>query len=155
MKTRLVVRTWGMTTSSNLVCDVQHMGDSFSLVLHVKPVPASRPRVGRWGTYYGKTYKTYREAAEGAIPLSSEPPLTGTLGCTVVFVCHRPKTTKRITPVGDLDNHLKAILDAIVGHPQRPKGYIGDDDQITHIDATKRWVTEGEEPHTLVTIGKI
>jgi Holliday junction resolvase RusA-like endonuclease len=131
------------------------MGDSFSLVLWVKPVPASRPRVGRWGTYYGKTYKAYRVAAEEAIPSCTTTPLTGELGATIEFICHKPKTTKRVTPMGDIDNHLKAILDAIVGHPKRPKGYMNDDDQIAHIDARKRWVRDDEEPHTTVTIGRI
>ena len=144
-----------MTRSSNGLCEVQHMGDSFTLCLRSRPVPASRPRVTRWGVYYTKTYTTYRKEAKGAIPLCRHDALEGELGATIEFVCYKPKTTKRITPLGDIDNHVKAILDAIVGIKKEPKGYINDDDQIAHLIASKRWAVEGEEPHTLVTIGKI
>lgn len=77
------------------------------------------------------------------------------------FVCHRPKTTKRNNPRGDIDNHIKAILDAIVGQKAtkkqkcRLKHYISDDDQITEISALKRWVHPGEEPHTRITIEQL
>ena len=34
------------------------------LTLLGQPVPASRPRVTRWGTYYGKNYTRWRKAAD-------------------------------------------------------------------------------------------
>lgn len=122
------------------------------LTVYVPPVPASRPRVTRWGTYYTKTYKSYREAADAAIPRSINPPLTGNLKVTIDFACHRPPTTKRLSPRGDIDNHIKAILDSVVGHKKNPKGYITDDMQITELYALKRWVLTGEEPHTRIKL---
>jgi len=122
------------------------------LTVLVPPVPASRPRVTRWGTYYTKTYKAYRVAAEAAIPQSKNVTLEGNLKATIEFVCHRPKTTKRICPRGDIDNHMKAILDSVVGHKDNPKGYIQDDMQITHVIATKRWAIQDEQPHTRIRI---
>jgi Holliday junction resolvase RusA-like endonuclease len=131
----------------------------FTLLLPIKPVPASRPRVTRWGVYYSKTYKEYRDAAHAAIPVCEERMLTGELGATIEFVCHRPKTTKLVSPRGDIDNHMKAIFDAVVGQaakkkqPCRLKKYIGDDELISHVDASMRYANENEEPHTVITIG--
>jgi Holliday junction resolvase RusA-like endonuclease len=81
------------------------------------------------------------------------------LGATVEFICHRPKTTTMVSPRGDIDNHLKAIFDAVVGQSAtkkqacRLKGYIGDDELISHVDARMRYAKAGEEPQTIITIG--
>lgn len=136
-------------------------GRQVNLTVYVPPVPASRPRVTRWGTYYGKTYRAYREASDAAIPKSVNPPLAGNLKATIEFVCQRPKTTKRICPMGDIDNHMKAILDAVVGQkatraiPCRLKGYIEDDMQIVDVEATKRWAIQNEQPHTKIRIEQV
>lgn len=137
-----------MTTSSNSepYAEVTERGDYMSLRLFCVPTPASRPRVTRWGTYYGKTYKAYMQAADTAIPTASHT-LEGNLRATVEFVCLKPKTTKRLNPRGDIDNHLKAILDAIT-----KKNYWHDDDQVVEITALKRWQHKGEQPHTRITI---
>ena len=111
------------------------------------PVPASRPRVSKWGVYYGKTYKAYMKAAEDAIPQASEPFTVGNLMVDIEFVCDLPKATKRLCPRGDIDNYVKAILDAIT-----KKGYWHDDDQVVVLTAVKRWCTSGEDPHTTVKI---
>lgn len=131
----------------------------FTLELRLKPVPASRPRVTRWGTYYLKTYKEYKDAAHAAIPVCKEDTLTCELGATIEFVCHKPKTTTMVSPRGDIDNHMKAILDAVVGtsatkkQPCQLKHYIKDDELISHVDARMRYAEPGEEPHTVITIG--
>lgn len=145
--------TTEMTTSSEVVRRRAH--GRFTVCLPFPPVPASRPRVTRWGTYYGKTYKNYRQLADKAIPVSDKSPLLGNLRAVVEFVCRRPKTTKRLNPRGDIDNHLKAILDAITGTKKKPKGYWLDDDQIVEVTALKRWVQPNEEPHTRITIEQL
>lgn len=144
--------------SSNPRATIKATTSRVEVVLFCVPVPASRPRVTRWGTYYPKTYKTYKDDADQAIPLSNLPPLEGNLRATIEFACVKPKTTKRSNPRGDIDNHMKAILDAIVGQSAtkkqacRLKHYINDDDQITEVHATKRWVHADEEPHTRIVI---
>lgn len=155
-----------MKRSSN-TADVRYVRDEagnyvgFTLTLHVKPVPASRPRVTKWGTYYLKTYKDYKDAAHAAIPVCVLPTLTGELGATIEFVCHKPKTTKLVSPRGDIDNHIKAIFDAVVGTSAtkkvecRLKKYIKDDMLISHVDAKMRYTEDGEEPHTTITVGLI
>ncbi len=142
-----------MTTSSKGV--IKRWDGGLSIILPFPPVPASRPRVTKWGTYYGKTYKEYRELADKAIPQATARTLTGNLHCTVEFVCHKPKTTKRTNPRGDIDNHLKAVLDSVVGTKKKPKGYINDDDQIVEVKAVKRWPEDGEQPHTYIVLQEI
>lgn len=137
------------TTSSKLArATVESRSGTTTLRLYTPPVPASRPRISKWGTYYGKTYKAYMQAADAAIPAC--PPkqkLTGLVRTDVEFVCAKPKSTVRACPLGDIDNHLKSILDAVT-----KKGYWNDDDQIVQCKASKRWVTRGEEPHTTIKI---
>lgn len=147
-----VILTTRMKRSSDPRATVKRVGRRIRLTLFCVPVPASRPRVGRWGVYYTPTYKQYKADAAKAIPLSTEPPLEGNLNASIEFVCYRPKTTKRSNPVGDIDNHLKSILDAMVGHKKHPKGYFHDDDQIISLTAVKRWAEPDEEPHTRITI---
>jgi Holliday junction resolvase RusA-like endonuclease len=138
-----------------------HRDGGFTIVVDVPPVPASRPRVTRWGTYYLKTYKAYRDASDQAIPKSTRPALEGNLKATIEFACHRPPTTKRENPRGDIDNHVKSILDSVVGHAATKKrkcglkGYIIDDMQITELYALKRWVHPGESPHTRIRIEQL
>lgn len=131
---------------------MERVGRKLRLTLFCVPVPASRPRVTRWGTYYTKTYKAYKVAADKAIPHSFKPPLEGNIKAIIEFACLRPPTTKRSNPRGDIDNHIKSILDAVVGTKKNPKGYINDDDQIVELQAIKRWVHKNEEPHTKITM---
>lgn len=131
---------------------MRHADGGFTLVVCVPPTPASRPRVTRWGTYYTKTYMAWRTLADQAIPKSTKPALEGNLNALIEFVCQRPKTTKRACPRGDIDNHIKAILDAITGTKKNLKGYWNDDDQVTELHATKRWAEPSEEPHTTIRI---
>jgi Holliday junction resolvase RusA-like endonuclease len=51
-----------------------------------------------------------------------------------------------IGPKPDIDNFLKAALDAVT----KVGGYWEDDHQIVWVTANKRWCHEGEEPHTTV-----
>ena len=37
------------------------MRTTLSLTFNINPVPASRPRVTRWGTFYGKKYKEFKK----------------------------------------------------------------------------------------------
>lgn len=119
---------------------------SSELRVDLAPVPASRPRVSKWGTYYTGTYKQWIKDAEATIP-EADVTFEGNLSVTLDLVAARPKTTKRDNPRGDIDNYIKAVLDALT-----KKGYWNDDDQIVHLYAHKRWPTPGEEPHFRVRI---
>lgn len=133
----------------------------FTLTLFIRPVPASRPRVTRWGTYYLKTYKTYKDAAYEAIPVCTEQTLDCELLAEVEFICYHPRTTKMVSPRGDIDNHLKAIFDACVGKAAttkvkcKLKRYIKDDELISQVDATMRYAEPQEVPRTIITIRRM
>lgn len=113
------------------------------------PVPASRPRVTRWGVYYTKTYTTWREMAERATPrgelnLSADVPLLVVIESVVL----KPRTSKLKRPKGDVDNYAKAPMDCIT----QAEGYWYDDEQIIHLLSSKRFANPGEEPRTLIEI---
>ena len=110
--------------------------------LELNPVPASRPRVSKWGTYYGKKHQAFRSEAlallsemreEGILP---EVPMSGKLRVWVVFSIKKPKTTKLATPRGDIDNYMKLLLDCC-------NGIIWEDDQqIAQINAFKNYASD-------------
>lgn len=118
------------------------------LRVDLNPVPASRPRVTRWGTYYTKTYKNWMAEAAKLIP-EPRAKLEGNLEVFVSIVVDKPKTTKRSNPRGDIDNYLKAIFDALT-----KAGYWIDDDQITKLEAVKRFTEKDELPHFGVNISQ-
>lgn len=107
------------------------------LVLWVEPVPASRPRVSRKGfAYYSKSYNKFRQAATTALGAIKKPkgcPVAGPIAVVVHFYCKRPKNPSNPYPIGDIDNHLKSILDALNEWAWH------DDVQIVKIEATKRY----------------
>lgn len=122
------------------------MESSRTVVLPVNPVPASRPRVSKWGVYYGKTYKQWMKDADENLPVARAT-LEGEVRCELEFIVQRPKTTKRSNPRGDIDNYIKSILDALT-----KKGHWKDDDQVVELVATKRYTQGDEQPRTVAKI---
>lgn len=117
-----------------------------SLIIPLNPVPASRPRVSRHaGVYYLKTYSTWMKQAALYLP-KGEPVFTGPVAVAVQHFVKRPKTTKLSAPRGDVDNYLKATLDAIT----KCGAAWSDDDQVVTLIGTKRFTVE--EPRTEVII---
>ena len=116
-------------TISNTDITLEKIGDSpknWRIFIPILPVPASRPRVCRWGTYYGKRYTEFRKIADTLLQAVEWPrvfPLGGLLAVSVTFTVPRPKTTKRLSPRGDVDNYFKT-LDSLNGTVWK------DDDQI-------------------------
>jgi Holliday junction resolvase RusA-like endonuclease len=121
----------------------------FSLFLEVKPVPAARPRVSRWGTYYPKTYTKWMKDAFAAAP-SRDEKFEGPLAVMVEQVCAKPKTTERLWPTGDVDNHAKGPLDVLT-----KKELWHDDDQIVVLTVIKRYAEPGEDVGTHVHVAQI
>lgn len=119
------------------------MTTSRSFFFEVIPVPASRPRVTRWGTFYGKKYQQFRLDMEKALTQTRFSPtlLTGDLWVEIEFIVPPPKTIRRTTPRGDIDNYVKGPLDSMTKH----EGFWNDDDQIVHLEASKRYQKENEK----------
>lgn len=133
--------------------DLRGSSEPLSFFIPVNPVPASRPRVTKWGTYYAKTYKNWM--AEALKVTIEEPPapqlselLLGPLRVHLSFLVKKPITTKRDFPRGDLDNYEKAVLDHITKHCN----VWVDDDQVVQLSSRKRFATSNEKPGILVMV---
>lgn len=120
-----------------------------SVVFPFDPVPASRPKVSRWGVYYGKTYKNWKQLAEDYLAPGDTgiAPTDGVL-VVIIAVAKRAKTSKAVFPNGDVDNFAKGPMDVIT----KATGYWGDDKQVTWLLSGKRFAEPGEEPRTEVHI---
>ena len=108
------------------------------LQLDVKPVPASRPRVSKWGTYYGKTYKAFRKAMEKELSGWEDEPIAGAIRVVMCFRCQKPKKPTKLWPRGDIDNYVKAVFDSFNGIVW------GDDDQVLQVQAEKLYAHDGK-----------
>ena len=106
----------------------------------IEPVPASRPRVTKWGTFYGKRYEKFRREMREVLRAYPEAPLDGPLFIELAFFIPPPKTTKRGWPRGDIDNYIKGPLDSMTKHG----GFYSDDDQIVFVTATKHFTKDDE-----------
>lgn len=127
-------------------------GDTTEIVLRVPPVPASRPRVSRWGTYYGKRYTKWQQAAAEALRglRWHQGPEACDFHVAVHSVCHKPPTGRLLRPVGDVDNYIKGPLDAIT----KAELIWLDDKQIITLQGTKRYALGSESPHTYMKISR-
>jgi Holliday junction resolvase RusA-like endonuclease len=121
---------------------------TWDLYLPISPVPAARPRVGRYGTYYPPKYKQWKTMAEAMLLDLETSVAVVTIPVFVAthVVAPRPKNPANDYPSPDLDNYIKAAWDAITS-----AGLIWQDDkQIVAMYGTKRWADAGEEPHVRV-----
>lgn len=126
------------------------MAKKIKIIIPGQPVPASRPRVTRWGVYYGKIYKNWMKEAHKNIP-EGPGELPGPLEVTTEAIFKKAKTSKLLYPRADNDNLEKAAWDAIttVG------GYWKDDNDIVKNHTTKRFAGPDEEPCFIVEIKQL
>jgi len=122
------------------------IGCTHSTTFYIAPVPASRPRVTRWGAYYGKKYTAFKNDMKELVVDMVK--VDGLLSVSLVFwVPMAASWSKKkkaandlqwCTNNADIDNYIKAILDAM-------NGYAYDDDrQVVRITAEKRWAVAGK-----------
>lgn len=108
------------------------------------PIPLARPKFCGRRAYLPARSREYRElvqvAVQSVMTRRRIPPLTGELRCRLSFY-RRFKTTAR--NFGDIDNHVKAILDALNGL------LFADDAQIVSLTAEK--FTDRQRPRTVIT----
>ena len=130
------------------------MKTTISLTFNINPVPASRPRVTRWGTFYGKKYKEF-EREMGVMLIESDRPslvnpvlwLEDLISADMTFFVPMARSwskKKKSLKNGqfcdnnaDLDNYEKAILDSLNGI------YFNDDRQIVQQKSQKIWAETG------------
>jgi len=137
--------------------------NQIDLLFNINPVPASRPRVTRWGTYYGKKYKQFK-LEMGLLVLESDKtnsvnPITwldGLISADMTFFVPMAKSwsnKKKSSKNGqfcdnnaDLDNYEKSILDSLSGI------YFHDDRQIVKQKSKKIWADQGYIDITLAEV---
>lgn len=98
--------------------------------------------MSRWGVYYPKKYREFKAALAAAFIAVARPslPRDGPCRVEVEIVAPRPKSTKLPFPKPDIDNYLKAVLDAATG------SIWTDDWGVRESFTTKRWTEKGEKP---------
>lgn len=124
----------------------------WEVYLPLPPVPAARPRVSRWGTYYPKTYANWKKQAEQQLAATGvRENVDGPVYVCAHAVVKRPAKPTRDYPYPDVDNFAKAALDAIT-----KSGVLWvDDHQVVVLHTSKRYARPGEEPHTLLQISTV
>lgn len=125
------------------------MKKEYIFEITIRPVPASRPRVGKNGTYYTKTYSNFRkEMSKYLEQFKENKEYSINENCLFSvefeFICPSPKKKTIKTPRGDLDNFMKGPLDCITYNCIVWK----DDTQVSEITATKRF-TEANESNKI------
>lgn len=124
--------------------------------IEVEPVPASRPRVSKWGTYYPKKHTAYAETLKTI--LDNVPPMEhrGPIEVSMMFVMPRYKTSDSPVHRADIDNLTKLPLDCLTSSKDGDKPRFWDDDCLVSVmKSYKRFAREDEEPHTRVKIKPI
>jgi Holliday junction resolvase RusA-like endonuclease len=120
------------------------------LKIPLNPVPASRPKVPRYGkVYYGKRYTQWRKDATVLVSEASST-RDSLLSATVVFAVERSKTGLLTSPVGDGDNYEKAVYDLL-----QAKKYMMDDRQIVEGHWIKTFVPYGEPGYTEIVLKEL
>lgn len=129
------------------------MAKTFKLFVPVKPVPASRPRVTRFGTFFSKNYTDFRnEFYRFLSPIKKKYPTTdSTYSVDILFVCKKPKNPSNDYPIGDVDNYLKGPLDALT----KCEMFWKDDIQVITLSGTKRYQHKNEDAGMHITIKEL
>ena len=110
------------------------------LKIPLRPVPAARARIPRYGKpYYPKTYSKWIADADKLVKESTLA-LAEPLRATCLFLIPRSKTSKLIVPVGDGDNYEKGLYDML-----QKKGFLSDDKWIVTATWRKRFLPFGAE----------
>lgn len=113
-----------------------------NLYIPVRPVPASRPRVTRFGTYFSKNYEDFRNECYAFLTkIKKQYPQTSSKYIVEIeFICRKPSKPANEYPIGDIDNFLKGPLDALT-----KVGMLWVDDvQVVDLRGTKRYQKQGE-----------
>ena len=131
------------------------MKNTIYLTYNINPIPASRPRVTRWGTYYGKRYSNFKKEMKERTSYESRENLKNTViwieglifADMTFFIPMARSWSKKKKSLkngefcdnnADLDNYEKAILDSLNGI------YFKDDRQIVSQKSKKIWADKGK-----------
>jgi Holliday junction resolvase RusA-like endonuclease len=110
--------------------------------IKIKPVPKGRPKFGRGFAFTPKKTRDYENALKDELSkimtsLSSNP-FDCSIEIDLCFLLLKPKKPSNPYPSGDIDNYIKAFLDAANGV------LFLDDKQVCSLSAKKSYVNENE-----------
>jgi len=128
--------------------------DQVAFTVDKQPVPASRPKVAKFGVYYPKSHTEYREWLMKELKTLPEFPTEGVVEARLLFVMPPYKGSDYPTHRADTDNLSKLPFDCMtksVTEAGQPR-YWKDDNLIVSHMAFKRFCRAGESPHTKVRI---
>lgn len=135
-----------------MLFDFEAFDEPQYLYIPIPPVPASRPKVARFSTYYPKRHQQYIKSFANFIavmpPQWNYLPEDKRLFVIIEFACQRPKKPTNPIPRYDIDNLMKLPLDCMTSSDMFWK----DDFQIEAIVARKRYAEPNEESHTKVQV---
>jgi len=123
---------------------------------NIAPVPASRPRVTRWGTHYSKRYTQFRKDFAALLDEFDTQLQLGLLSIRLDFFLQIPKSWSKKKKLAkeskyadnnvDIDNLCKAVLDGLEGR------YYFNDNQIVMIRARKYYSNNARVEFELLPI---
>ncbi len=127
------------------------------IVLEMRPMPAPRPRVTKFGTYNDPRYTAYKQAVALQCRRYFKEPISGAVKMELVFQFKTPKSWSKKrqaeairrgyhTQKPDGDNLEKGIKDALNGI-----AYI-DDAQVAEVNKVKVW---GDRDMILIDISSL
>lgn len=126
--------------------------------IEAEPVPASRPRVTTRGvSYYPKKHTAYAEYLKQALKGVEVTHDSGPVEVRLLFVLPKYKTVDREVSRIDVDNLAKLPLDSMTkvkAEDGQPLFWL-DDSWVVSLRVSKRFVRDGEQPHTKVRIKSI
>ncbi len=122
----------------------------FSQRFDINPIPASRPRVARWSTYYPKKYTKFKNDMKALTSELNTTPSENLVCVGLEFMIQIPKSWSKkkreeadntyCSNNSDIDNYIKAILDSLNGV------FFIDDKQVVEVFAKKLY---SKDPHIL------
>lgn len=126
---------------------------SKEIFIPVKPTPASRPRISRYGNYYTKGYADFRKETWLFLKTLQKgcKAVDGMFKVEIEFICKRPKKLSNEYPRGDVDNYVKAYLDSVT----YAQLFWLDDIQVTELIATKRYQEKGEDYGAILRVTQL
>lgn len=110
----------------------------FQTFIPIDPLPCPRPRVavirGHGVAYYPAAYKKWVAQFVELFQRKRFAKFDGPVRVTMLLDCRKAKTSKLLTPSGDVDNYAKSVLDGLT-----KVGMWFDDKQVERLVVTKRF----------------